>query len=164
MGCVAGFDFSRRQTSKPSMSGIITSSSTMSHSPRSHSVSASAPFEAVMTSKYSADSRVSRSCTLAQTSSTTSTRAVIRRSSRRAEKMTHGLDEFRDRDRLRQVGFAAPFANAFFVTFHREGGDRDDRNSLQLGIVLEPFRDLEPGDFRQLNVHQDQIRSVLARA
>ena len=43
MWCVAGLDLSRRQTSKPSMSGIITSSSTTSHSARSQIVSASAP-------------------------------------------------------------------------------------------------------------------------
>ena len=40
---VAGSALSRRQTSKPSMPGIITSSRTMSHSPRSQSSSASAP-------------------------------------------------------------------------------------------------------------------------
>ena len=65
MWCVAGLDLSLRQTSKPSMSGIITSSSTMSHSARSHSASASGPLCAVVTSKYSADSRASSSFTLA---------------------------------------------------------------------------------------------------
>ena len=40
---VAGLDLSWRQTSKPSMSGIMTSSSTMSHSARSQTASASAP-------------------------------------------------------------------------------------------------------------------------
>ena len=66
----------RRQTSKPSMSGIMTSSSTMSHSALSQISSAWAPFMAVTTSKYSAESRASRSFTLAGTSSTTRTRAV----------------------------------------------------------------------------------------
>ena len=77
--CVAGLALSRRQTSNPSMSGIITSSSTMSHSARSHTASASWPLSAVMTSKYSADSRASISLTFAGTSSTTRTRAVIDR-------------------------------------------------------------------------------------
>ena len=78
MWCVAGLVFSRRHTSKPSMCGIITSSRTRSHSARSQMAKASAPLIAVMTSKYSADSRASSSLTLAGTSSTTRTRAVIR--------------------------------------------------------------------------------------
>src|SRR5476651_448759 len=40
MKCVAGFDFSRRQTSNPSMSGIITSSRMISHSAREQIASA----------------------------------------------------------------------------------------------------------------------------
>jgi hypothetical protein len=59
------------------MSGIITSSRTMSQSARSQIASASSPLMAVTTSKYSADSRASSSLTLAGTSSTTRTRAVI---------------------------------------------------------------------------------------
>ena len=77
MWCVTRLALRRRHTSKPSMSGIITSSSTMSHSARSQIASASAPLMAVTTSKYSADSRASNSLTLAGTSSTTRTRAVI---------------------------------------------------------------------------------------
>ncbi len=75
--CVPTPLLSRRHTSKPSMSGIITSSSTTSHSARSQMANASWPLTAVMTSKYSADSRASNSFTLAGTSSTTRTRAVI---------------------------------------------------------------------------------------
>jgi hypothetical protein len=59
------------------MSGIITSSRTMSHSALAQIASASAPLIAVATSKYSAERRASNSFTLAGTSSTTSTRAVI---------------------------------------------------------------------------------------
>ncbi|MEA2871111.1 MAG: hypothetical protein QOH67_1087, partial [Hyphomicrobiales bacterium] len=77
MWCVTGFAFSRRHTSKPSISGIITSSSTMSHCARSQSASASAPELAVETSKYSAVSRASSSFTFAGMSSTTRMRAVI---------------------------------------------------------------------------------------
>ena len=77
MKWVAGLDFSRRQTSKPSMSGIMTSSRMMSHSARAQISSASAPLVAVSTSKYSADRRASSSLTLAGTSSTTRIRADI---------------------------------------------------------------------------------------
>ncbi len=77
MKCVTGLDFSRRQTSKPSMSGIMTSSRMMSHSARWQICSASAPLEAVSTSKYSAESRASSNLTLAGTSSTTRMRADI---------------------------------------------------------------------------------------
>src|SRR5476649_1611807 len=101
------------------MSGIMTSSSTMSHSARSHSASASGPLCAVVTSKYSADNRASSNFTLAGTSSTTRTRAVILESlhapSGRAEEMTYGLDDVSHRDRLGQIGLATTLANALFV-------------------------------------------------
>src|SRR5437764_11495272 len=77
MKWVAGLDFSQLQTSKPSMSGIMTSSRMISHSEREQSSSASAPLEAVSTSKYSADRRASSSLTFAGTSSTTRIRADI---------------------------------------------------------------------------------------
>src|SRR5664279_2292520 len=163
MWCVSGLDLSLRQTSKPSMSGIITSSSTMSHSARSHSTSASGPLVAVATSKYSADSRASKSFTLAGTSSTTRTRAVIVAPSSRAQELTDRLDELGHRDRLRQIGLAAALADALLVALHGEGGDRDHRDSLEFGIVLEPFGHFEAGDFRQLDIHQNQIGPVFAR-
>src|SRR5664279_6425478 len=122
MWCVSGLDLSLRQTSKPSMSGIITSSSTMSHSARSHSARASGPLCAVVTSKYSADSRASMSLTLAGTSSTTRTRAVMAAPSGRPEEMTDSLDELADRDRLGQIGLAAALADALLVALHGEGG------------------------------------------
>ena len=64
---------------------------------------------AVTTSKYSAESRASSSFTLAGTSSTTRTRAVIRRNLalRIAKKMTDRFNEFSDRNRLGQIGLAA---------------------------------------------------------
>ena len=34
---------------------------------------------------------------------------------------------------------------------------------LQILVVLEPFGDFESGDFRQLDVHQDQIGPMFAR-
>src|SRR6476646_10296778 len=118
----------RRQTSKPSISGIITSSRTMSHSAFSQIASASLPLLAVVTSKYSADSRASSSFTLAGTSSTTRTRAVISSPSRGAEEVADGLDEFADRDRLRQIGVATALADALLVALHRKCGHRHDRN------------------------------------
>src|SRR5579864_8598846 len=147
MWWVNGLDLSLRQTSKPSMSGIITSSSTMSHSARSQRSKACSPLWAVMTSKYSADRRASRSFTLAGTSSTTRTRAVMIAPSGRAQEVPDGLDELADRNRLRQVGLAAALANALLVALHGEGGDRHDRYRLEFGIVLEPFGHFEAGDF-----------------
>src|ERR1700688_807802 len=145
------------------MSGIITSSSTMSHSARSHSASASGPLYAVVTSKYSADSRASSNFTLAGTSSTTRTRAVIAAPSGSPEEMADGLDELAHRDRLGQIGLAAALADALLVALHGEGGNRHDRDRFELGIVLEPFGHFEAGYLRQLDVHQNQIGPVLAR-
>src|SRR5262249_19480538 len=159
MWCVLAPALSRRHTSKPSISGIITSSSTMSHCARSQIASASAPLVAVTTSKYSAVSRASSSLALAGTSSTTRTRALIEAGScsRVAEERTDGLEEFADRNRFRQVGFATTLADAFLVALHGEGGDRDHRDRLEIGIVLEPLGHFQAGDFRQLNVHHDQV-------
>ena len=75
---VAGSDLRRRQTSNPSIPGIITSSSTMSQRPSRHSSSASKPLVAEITSKYSAVSRASNNLMLGSKSSTISTRAVMR--------------------------------------------------------------------------------------
>jgi hypothetical protein len=61
---VALLPFKRRQTSNPSIPGIITSSRTMSHLPLAQSAKASVPFVAVKTSKYSALSRASISLRL----------------------------------------------------------------------------------------------------
>src|SRR5260370_22418124 len=82
--------------------------------------------------------------------------------SRRAEKAADGLDELGHRDRLRQIGLTAALADAFFIALHRKCGDRDHRNGLELGVLLEPFRHFETGYFRQLYIHQDQIWPVLA--
>src|SRR5580692_6187292 len=160
MKCVAGFDFSRRQTSKPSMSGIMTSSRMMSHSARAQTASASAPLDAVRTSKYSADSRASNSLTLAATSSTTRMRADIQLSL--SDEPSDGFNKLADRDRLGQIGLAAAFANALLVTLHRECRDRDDRNGSQLRVVLDPPRHFETRDLGKLDIHQDEIGAELA--
>src|SRR5580698_6727738 len=145
------------------MSGIMTSRSTRSHSARSQIVNASWPLIAVTTSKYSADSRASMSLTLAGTSSTTRTRAVIRLSLRIAEEMADGLDELAHRDRLAQIGLAATLADALLVALHGEGGHRHDGDGPEILIVLEPLGDFEAGHFGELDVHEDQIGPMLAR-
>src|SRR5579859_4030109 len=145
------------------MPGIMASSRTRSHSPRSQIASASAPFIAVITSKYSAESRASSSFTLAGISSTTRTRAVIADALRIAEKVPDGLDELADRDRLRQIGFAAAFADALLVALHGKCGHCHHRNALELGIVLDPLGHFEAGHFGQLDVHEDEVGAMLAR-
>src|SRR5215467_8041903 len=135
----------------------------MSHSARSQCASASAPSYAVTTSKYSAESRASSSFTLAATSSTTRMRAVIDAPSACAQEMANGLDEFAHRDRLGEIGLAASLPDSLFVAFHGESSDGHNRDSLKLGVVLEPFGHFKARHFRKLNVHQDQIRLVLAR-
>src|SRR5580704_19167589 len=160
---VAGLVFNRRHTSNPSMSGIITSSRTRSHSARSQIVSASSPLMAVITSKYSADSRASSSLTLARTSSTTRMRAVIASPSRIAQEVADGLDELTHRNRFGQVSLAATLADALLVAFHGKSGDGHHRNALELFIVLEPLRHFKTRHFRKLDIHQNQIRPVLAR-
>src|SRR5262245_29328986 len=139
MWWVAGLALRRRQTSNPSISGIITSSRTMSHWARSQIASASRPLMATVTSKYSAVRRASSSLTLASTSSTTRTRAVMLSPSRVPEEMANGLEELSDRDRLRQIGLAAALADALLVPLHGEGGHCDDGNRLEIRIVLEPL-------------------------
>src|SRR5262247_1826257 len=79
-----------------------------------------------------------------------------------SEKAADGFDELGHGDRLRQIGLATGFADALLVAPHRKGGHREHRNSLELGVLLEPLGHFEPGNFRQLNVHQDQVGTVLA--
>src|ERR1700754_2985704 len=156
MKCVAGLDFSRRHTSKPSISGIMTSSRTMSHSARAQISSASAPLLAVSTSKYSADRRASNSFTLAGISSTTRIRADIERQLL-PDKTPYCFNKLSDRNRFGQIGLAAAFTDPFLVALHRKGGDRDNGNGAQLRIVLDPARDFETGDLRELDIHQHEV-------
>ncbi len=80
--------FMRRQTSKPSMPGIITSRRTRSGLWAEAAFSASGPLDAVTTSKYSAESLASSSFTLAAMSSTTRMRAVTRMLPQAAKRRT----------------------------------------------------------------------------
>jgi hypothetical protein len=77
------------------------------------------------------------------------------------QKAANGLDELGHRDWLRQIGFATALAYALLIALHRESGHRDHWNDLELRVFLEPLGHFETGDFRQLNVHQDQIGTVL---
>src|SRR5690606_34280915 len=112
------------------------------------------PSSAVSTSKYSASRRASRSFTLAGMSSTTRIRAVIPFApvSCVAQIGLDGLDEFRNGDRLRHIGFAAALPDALLVPLHGEGGDGNDRDDMQFVILLQPFRHLEARNLRQLDI------------
>src|SRR5438876_7296382 len=135
----------------------------MSHCARSQIASASAPAIAVATSKYAAVRRASSSFTFAGMSSTTRMRAVILDSSGRSQKMAYRLDELANRDRLRQIRLASALADTLLVALHRKRRHRHHGNRLQLRIVLKPFGDLKAGYLGKLDVHDDQIRAVLAR-
>src|SRR6202050_4769918 len=163
MWWVAGSVLHRRPTSNPPMSGIITSRRTRSHSARSQIVRASSPLMAVITSKYSADRRASSSLTLAGTSSTTRTRAVIASPSRITQEVADGLDELTHRNRLGQVSLAAALTDALLVALHGKSGDSHDWDALKLLIALKPLRHFETRHLRKLDIHQNQIRPMLAR-
>src|SRR5262245_65954930 len=79
--------------------------------------------------------------------------------SARSEEMADGLDEFSNRDRLRQVSLTAAFANALLVTLHGECRNCNHRNGFELGIILELFGHFDDGVFRSLNVHHNYIGS-----
>ena len=82
---------------------------------------------------------------------------------RAAQEPAYRLDEFANRDRLGQISFATARKDAFLIAFHREGGDGNHRNVPQLQIVFQMLGDLQPRDLWQLNIHQDQIRTMLTR-
>src|SRR5579864_9372484 len=161
MSVVLGSLLSRRQTSKPSISGIITSSRTISGRSLFTACNASWPLDAVRTVKYSLDSFASSSRTLTSTSSTTRTRADMAQL-RLTQESFDGLQEIGDRDRLGDIGLAAAFADLLLIPLHGEGSDGDDRDRAEIVILLDPFRHLEAGDLGQLNVHEDEVRMMLA--
>src|SRR5262249_28253827 len=75
----------------------------------------------------------------------------------------HGIQKAGHRNRLGDIGLASALADDFLVALHGEGGDRDDGNGLQGIIFLEPLGDFQAADFRQLDVHQDQVGMMFAR-
>src|SRR5260221_2323061 len=155
---VVGSALSRRQTSKPSISGIMTARRTRSGSSARHRRSAEAPSAALRTSKYSLASLAPSSLTLTSTSSTTRMRADIEAAS--AQKALDRLEEIGDGNRLGDIGLAAALANLLLVALHGEGGDGDDRNRAQLVVFLDPFRHLQPRYLGQLDIHQDQVGTM----
>src|SRR5216683_3188729 len=114
-----------------------------------------------MTLKYSLVSFASRSLTFTSTSSTTSTRADIGATS--AQKALDRLQKIRHRDRLGDVGLATTLADLLLVALHGEGGHRDDRDRLEVVVLLDPLGHFEARYLRQLDIHEDQIRVMLAR-
>src|SRR6185312_15269224 len=156
---VFGLDLMRRQASKPSMPGIITSSRMMSGEHSSVLAMASMPLKPVTTSKYSAVSLASRSFTFDRISSTTRTRAVMGLT----HEATNGFQKARYGNRLRDIGLAAALTDDFLVALHREGGDRHHGDGFQRVVFLEPLGDFQTGDFRQLDIHQDQVGVMFAR-
>src|SRR5215469_16944083 len=159
MSAVCGSALSRRHTSKPSISGIITSSRMMSGCSLWASFSAAAPLAAVMTVKYSLESFASSKRTFTSTSSTTSIRADMRRAS--AQEAFDGLEEVRHRNRLGDVGLASAFADLLFIALHGKGGDGDDGDRAEVVVLLDPFGHFEAGDLGKLDVHQDEIGMML---
>ena len=54
-------------------------------------------------------------------------------------------------------------ADLLLVALHGEGGHRDDRDRLEVLVLLDPLGHFQSRDLRQLNIHQNQIGLVLAR-
>src|SRR5258708_32383540 len=80
-----------------------------------------------------------------------------------AEEAANCFQDLGNRNRLRQIGLAATLPYALLVAIHRKSRDGDNRDPLQLRIAFDPFRDLEPRNVGQLNVHQDQVGTIRAR-
>ena len=85
------------------------------------------------------------------------------RSASSGEEALDGLQKARHRNRLRDIGLATTVPHLLLVAFHRKRGHRDDRDHPQISVSLDPLRDLQTGYFRQLDVHQNQIRMMLTR-
>ena len=77
-----------------------------------------------------------------------------------AKKALNGLKELRYRNGFGDICLAAPFTNFFFVALHRKGGDGHNGDGAQAVVFLDPFGDFKAGNFRQLDVHKDQVRAI----
>ena len=69
----------------------------------------------------------------------------------------------RHRDRLGDIGLAAALADALLVALHGKGGDGDDRDRVQVVVLLQPLGHFQAGNLRQLDVHEDQVGPMHAR-
>src|SRR5690606_35357250 len=81
----------------------------------------------------------------------------------RFDELPNRVDEKADRDGLGKISLAPALADALLVPLHGERRDRDHRNVTEVFVVLDPLRDLEPGNFGELDVHQDEIGTMGAR-
>src|SRR5712671_2009923 len=80
-----------------------------------------------------------------------------------AEEAANCFHELGNGNRLRQIGLAAALPYALLVAIHRKCRDGDNRDSAQLRIAFDPLCDLEPRNVGQVDVHQDQVRTMRAR-
>jgi hypothetical protein len=64
-------------------------------------------------------------------------------------------------ERLRHEVIAPGGARLFLIPAQRVGGDGDDGDGAQGGVGLDPARRFIPVHYRELDVHQDQVRSLL---
>src|SRR5690606_10634279 len=77
-----------------------------------------------------------------------------------------GFDRFneaRNRNRFGNIGLASALPYPLLIPLHGEGRHRDYGNRPQLLILLQAPRDLETGNLRELDVHQNEIRIMFAR-
>src|SRR6185369_12612149 len=80
-----------------------------------------------------------------------------------AKKTADGFEKAGDGNRLGNIGLAATLTDDFLITFHRKCSHRDDRDSAQGIVFLQPFGDFQPGNLGKLDVHQNQVGAVFAR-
>lgn len=73
------------------------------------------------------------------------------------------LHERADRDRLCEIPFGASVADAFLVALAGIGRNGEHRNRAQGAVFLRRFDQIEAGDVRQLDVHDNQVGHELTR-
>lgn len=79
------------------------------------------------------------------------------------EKLADRAQQLVNPDRLGDIALATAAKNAVLIAAHRERGHREDRYVLELAIALDDLSNFQAGDTWELNVHDNQIRSVFAR-
>eukprot|EP00657_Telonema_sp_P-1_P002094 TRINITY_DN15008_c0_g2_i1.p1 TRINITY_DN15008_c0_g2~~TRINITY_DN15008_c0_g2_i1.p1 ORF type:complete len:194 (+),score=29.02 TRINITY_DN15008_c0_g2_i1:307-888(+) len=79
------------------------------------------------------------------------------------QKLFDRVDEGTDGYGLRNISLTAPIPDLLLITLHGEGGDGDDWNGAQIVVFLDPLRDLQPRNLRQLDIHQNKVRAMVPR-
>src|SRR3712207_3217327 len=159
------FAFIRRATSKPSTFGIMTSRRTRSGGSASTAASAASPSRSAAVRKPHASSRIRSSSTLSSWSSTIRTRAELSAGSVDSGAIAPAQEALNLRDdgarlaRLRQVPVAPDLHRLLAVGGEGVRRQRDDRDVLRRGIMLEDLRRLPPVDDGNRDVHQDEVRT-----